>query len=220
MLKITRRPNTAVPSWRADPKVVATQARITELEDFLARAASRLAEHDRVVADAAKEVERAEVAVLAGRGTDKQLAVVQQRHLELRRARAVEIVAVEDAKAELAKLQSDTLPTVVKAARRANHKALRKQAVALLREMQASLAAMAQAEADYSALVSEADQAFPVGINDGRHPEHDPEFHPKAGFHELRETRRNGYRQEIINLEGATERFARDIEELLAALES
>lgn len=217
-MRITRRIEAStVADWRQAPTVVKTRARLAELDAFIATAQDRLHRHDALVTDEARALERAEVEVLAGRSTDAALATAQARHIAARRERAKHVIAVEDAEAERAKLQA-ALPSIEHQAKQASYDAIRAKGAALLKEMRAALTAMAQAEGDFQALVSDAESQFPQGMHDPKSPAYDPPFGTRAGLFPLTETRMNGYRQEVVDLEGATGRFAQEIDAQLAAL--
>lgn len=217
-MNILRRSESVVADWRADPKVVAAHKRLAELDAFLANASDRLARHDGIIADATRELERAEVEVLAGRSTDAALAKVQAKHMELRRARAKDLIAAEDAQAEASKLTA-ALPGLERNAKQASHDAIQTRGVALLKEMRAAISVLAQAEGDYSGLVQDAENQFPIGVSNPHETQYyDPNFATRAGLHILRDSRMNGYRRESVSLDGATARFMVEIEELLEQL--
>lgn len=135
-MKFNRRSESVASDWRENPKVVKARARIEELDVLIQQAEGRLfGVHAPRVADAGEALRRAELETLAGRSTDAQLAVAQQRHLDARIAEAKDRLAIEDLSAERADLINDKLPAIEKKARAVVHAAMQAKAVALLKEL-------------------------------------------------------------------------------------
>lgn len=163
-LKFNRRAESVAPDYRQAKDVVAARSRIEHIDALLKQANARLDIHAPRIKDAEAALKRAELEAMAGRITDAQLAAAQQVHLDARMADAKDRLLIEDLEAERADLVERKLPAAEHKARVASHAAIRAKAVVLLREMQTSLQAVCQCEAELALLRKEAEAQFDSNI--------------------------------------------------------
>lgn len=220
-LNFRRRQDVAsIPDWHQDKAVLDTRARIAELADAIAASKSALEyQHSPAIQGAEERLHRKELEVLAGRANDSDLAVAQKQHLEARMLAAKEQIALEDAIAEKAKLGA-ALPAIERKAKLISHAAIQSKGVSLLKELRDGSAKVQEAEANYNALLGTAADQFPAGQGDHHAPHFDPTgtFRDRAGLGYITHSQFNQGRNELLTLDGVTERFRSDIEALLKSL--
>jgi hypothetical protein len=133
-------PRVAQPyDWRAEPRLIAAQEKLAAIEAERAEALERIRnQHDPLIAARQVEVERAEMEVLAGAGSEAALAAAQQRHLDARSSRARDVIAAERLEHEAAKLREriDTLRLAAKNAALADLRARYRKAVQRLMDVE------------------------------------------------------------------------------------
>jgi hypothetical protein len=174
------RQSAAAYDWRAEPRLLAAQEKLAAIEAERAAALERIrATHDPLIAARQVEVERAEMEVLAGAGSEAALAAAQQRHLDARSNRARDVIAAERLEHEAGKLREriDTLRLGAKDAALADLRRRYRQAVQRLMEVEA---AHVDAGAALDAVMAEAAQQF-ASADLLHQPGRDPDGYPVAG---------------------------------------
>lgn len=146
--------------YRQDKKLLAAQKRLEEVKADLRQRRDRLGPQESAIAAIQVELDRAEMEILAGRGSENTLAAVQARHTAARVARAKEKLAIEDLEAEERTLAADTIPTARRTAKQASLKSIRRAYRAILTRLHASLDAALDADSDLAALVADASDQF------------------------------------------------------------
>lgn len=178
MPRIFNRATDAKPTdWREDAKFVKASTRLAAVERLMAEARERVRqEHAARLRGLAAEVERAELEVLAGRGSEATLAAKQQAHLDARMLEAKDKLAIEDLTEEQATLEGK-VPALRRAAKRVALKSIRAKYRAVLLRLQGLLTDAVQADAELFALLADGRAQF-VGTSE--HPGDDEDGFPVA----------------------------------------
>jgi hypothetical protein len=166
--------------WRTEPRLLAAQEKLAAIEAERAEALERIRNHhDPLIAGRLAEVERAEMEVLAGAGSEAALAAAQQRHLDARSNRARDVIAAERLEHEAAKLREriDMLRIGAKDAALAD---LRRRYRAAVQRLMDTEAAHVDAGAALDAVMADAAQQF-ASEDMLHHAGSDPDGYPVAG---------------------------------------
>lgn len=146
--------------YRQEKKYRAAMQRLEAVQAEARERRDRLGPMESAIAAIRAELDRAEMEVLAGRGSENTLAAVQARHTAARVARAKEKLALEDLEAEERTLATETIPTARQAAKRAALASIRRAYRAILGRLRAGLDAALDADADLAQLITDTSAQF------------------------------------------------------------